>query len=453
MTFENKSLKDYIKKFNDLEAIFDSMPTGVFAILDAELNIGTLNKTAEKTLGISHLKCIGKNFDMIFKENFRGLRNLIEETIQYRRPVKNFTLEVEKHDGRIQTFLISTAIIENESQSEMGIVLVLNDISEMTRLRKAYIASKRFGPLIGVSDQIKKVFTLIESVAQYDTSVLISGETGTGKELAAHAIHQFSPRASKPFIPVACSALTSTLLESELFGHVKGAFTGASKERIGRFELANGGTLFLDEIGTLGLDLQVKLLRTLQERIIERVGSSKPLPVDVRIISASNRDLHILIAKGEFREDLFYRLKVFQIDMPPLRERKTDIIILADYFIEKFNSLYNRNVLSLSSQTKESLMRYNWPGNVRELENAIEHALVLTPGKIIERDFLPSEIRHMSSNGKPPVPTGIDLNAEEELLRRTLESHNYNISKAAKSLSMHRTTLWRKMKEFGIEKV
>jgi two-component system response regulator HydG len=445
------TIQDYIKKFNDLESVFDSMPTGVFAILDADLKIGTLNKMAEKILGISPERILGKRFEQVFESRFPGLKNVIDETIRYRRPVKNFTLEIESA-GEPQTFLLSTALIEGAQDDELGVVLVLHDVTETTRLRKAFIASKRFGPMIGTSDVIKKVFALIETVAQYDTSVLICGETGTGKELVARAIHQFSPRADGPFIPVACSALSSMLLESELFGHEKGAFTGAYRERRGRFELAEGGTLFLDEVGTLSLDVQVKLMRTLQERTIERVGSSVTRPVDVRIISATNRNLATLIERGDFREDLFYRLKVLQIDVPPLRERKVDIAVLTDHFIEKFNTLYNRNILGASSQAKEALMRYIWPGNVRELENAVEHALVLTPGKIIEREYLPPEIRHMEANGTPPPPTMVDLNSEEENIRRVLEAYDYNITKAAKSLDMHRTTLWRKMKEFGIEK-
>jgi len=446
------TVEDYIKKFDDLSSVFDSMPTGVFAILDAKLNIGTLNKIAEYILEISSSDCIGKNFNEIFQERFPGLRAVIEETIQYHRPIKNFTLEIEKDPSGIKTYLISTSVLEGASENDFGVVLVMHDISEVTRLRKAFIASRQFGPLIGSSEVIKKVFTLIETVAEYDTSVMIYGETGTGKELVARAIHQFSPRADKPFIPVACSALTSNLLESELFGHEKGAFTGAIKERMGRFELAEGGTLFLDEVGTLTLDVQVKLLRALQERVIERVGSSKPRPVNVRILSATNRNLHHLISQGEFREDLFYRLKVLQIDIPPLRERKLDITLLTDHFIEKFNSLYNRNIISVSSRAKKLLFTYDWPGNVRELENAIEHALVLSPGKIIEPEYLPPEIRHMQPDGTPPPPTGINLQQEEEDIRRTLLSYHYNISKAAESLKMHRTTLWRKMKEFGIDK-
>jgi len=446
------SLQDYVQKFNELSVIFDSMPTGVFAILDPNLNIATINRTASAILGSDTHSIIGKKAKGIFESHFPGILKLIEETIQNHRPVKNFTLEIEDQNAEVRTYLVSTALISESEQAESGIVLVLHDISEVTRLRKTAMALHSFGALIGGSPGMKEVYSLIETVAQYDTTVLIYGETGTGKEIVARTIHERSHRANMPFVPVSCSALSSTLLESELFGHVKGAFTGAIKDRQGRFEMANGGTIFLDEIGTLSLDIQVKLLRTIQERVIERVGSSEIIPVNVRVISATNRVLTELIAKGDFRDDLYYRLKVFQINLPPLRERRQDIPLLADHFVERFNLLHNRKLIGLSPAAKELLLQYPWPGNVRELENAIEHALVLSPGKIIESHCLPPEIRHTRPNGTPPPPVKADLNTEEENIRRALAAFYGNISRAAESLGMHRTTLWRKMKEFGIKR-
>lgn len=446
------SLRDYVQKFNELSIIFDSMPTGVFAILDQNFNIATVNKTASSILGVNSNSVIGRNAREIFESRFPGILKIIEETIHNRRTVKNFTLEIEDASAEIRTYLVSTALTEETPQADFGIVLVLHDISEMIQLRKTAMSMHSFGALIGGSPIMKEVYSLIETVAQYDTTVLIYGETGTGKELVARTIHDCSHRAGGPFVPVSCSALSSTLLESELFGHVKGAFTGAIKDRRGRFEIAGGGTIFLDEVGTLSLDIQVKLLRTIQERQIERVGSSESIPVNIRVISATNRILTELAAKGEFRDDLYYRLKVFQMNLPPLRERRLDIPILADHFIDKFNKLYNRNLIGLSAAAKELLMNYFWPGNVRELENAIEHALVLSPGKVIEYQSLPPEIRHAKVNGTPPPPPTEDLNNEEEKIRRALASFSGNVSRAAASLGMHRTTLWRKMREFGIKK-
>jgi len=448
----NKTLRDYVQRFNELSTVFNSMPTGVFAILDRKSNIASINKTAGKILGLDSRSLIGKNAREVFENRFPGIQKLIDETIKNHRAVRNFNLEIEDSDANVKTYLVSTAITEELDPTDYGIVLVLHDISEVTRLRKAAIAQQSFGQLIGQSPNMKKIYSLIETVAQFDTTVLIYGETGTGKELAARTIHQYSHRSNGPFVPVSCSALSSSLLESELFGHVKGAFTGAIKNRSGRFEIAKGGTVFLDEIGTLSIDIQLKLLRTIQERVIERVGSSEPIPIDVRIIAATNRDLSELVAKNQFREDLYYRLKVFQIDIPPLRERRLDIPILSDHFIERFNRLYNRKVIGFSSVSKEQLMKYLWPGNVRELENAIEHAMVLTTGKIIEPLHLPIEIRHMKINGSPPPPQIHDFDTEEENIRRALASFGGNVSRAAASLRMHRTTLWRKMRELGITK-
>jgi len=446
------TVQDYVKKFDELSMIFDIMPTGVFAILDQKSNIATLNRTATQILGIDTESVIGKSARDVFEDRFPGIQKLIDETIQSKRPIKNFTLEIENPDAEIKSFLVSTNLKEGIHPEDIAVVLVLYDISEITRLRKAILSKHQFGQLIGSSEEMKKIYSLIQTIAQYDTTVLIVGETGTGKELVARTIHEFSHRSNGPFIPVNCSALASSLLESELFGHVKGAFTGAIKNRRGRFEVANDGTIFLDEIGTLSLDVQVKLLRTLQERIIERVGSSESLAINTRIISATNRDLSELISRGEFREDLYYRLKVFQINLPSLRERRLDIPLIANHFIEKYNRLYNRNIIGLSSKAKERLMNYYWPGNVRELENAIEHALVLAQGKVIESQYLPPEIRFMKNNGTPPPPPERDLNKEEEKIRRALAAKAGNVSKAASALGMHRTTLWRKMREFGIQR-
>ena len=448
----SKNLHEYVQKFNELAAVFDSMPTGVFAILDRELNIATINKAASQIIGRDAQSVIGRNVRDMFEDGFPGIKALIEKTIEDHRPVKNFNLEITDRHAQVRTYLVSTAIIEETDSIEPGIILVLHDVSETTRLRKATISMQSFGSLIGATTNMKEVYSLIETVSQYDTTVLVYGETGTGKELVARTIHEQSHRSKGPFIPVSCSALSSSLLESELFGHVKGAFTGAIRDRRGRFELANRGTIFLDEVGTLSLDVQVKLLRTIQERVIEPVGNARAIPIDVRVISATNRDLSELVAKNEFREDLYYRLKVFQMDLPPLRARRMDIPLLADAFIERFNNLYNRKVIGLSTLAKEWLMTYAWPGNVRELENAIEHALVLTPGKTIEPHYLPPEIRHMSENGTAPPPPAQDLGTEEERIRRGLAAFGGNVSRTARHLGMHRTTLWRKMREFGIRR-
>ena len=309
-----------------------------------------------------------------------------------------------------------------------------------------------FAGIIGESAKMRAVFDLVERVADSDSTILINGETGTGKGLIAHAVHQQSYRRDQPFVSINCGAIPENLLESELFGHVKGAFTGATSSRQGRFQMADNGTLFLDEIGTLNIELQVKLLRVLQERVVEPVGSNKSFPINVRIISASNRDLSELVKQNEFREDLLYRLKVLQINLPPLRNRKEDIALLVSHFIDRLNLYYNKNIIGISNTALEILNNYPWPGNIRELENSIEHAFVLTNGSIIEAFTLPIDIQHFGEVGNLVPPKRIDLGEEEEKIRKALISFSGNMELTAENLGVHRSTLWRKMKEFNISK-
>lgn len=317
--------------------------------------------------------------------------------------------------------------------------------------------------IAGKSQAIQRIIELSEKLSKANSTVLIMGESGTGKELFAKLIHQKSSRNSKPFIPVNCAAIPSELLESELFGHEKGAFTGATFMRPGRFELANGGTIFLDEIGDMPLHLQVKLLRVLQERSFERVGGTKPLKVDVRIIAATNRNLESEVKEGRFREDLYWRLNVIPIVIPPLRERKEDIPVLCDYFIDKFASIFGFKI-KLKQEIMELFLSYNWPGNVRELENLIERLYVLSEGTEIEIDDIPERIRFYENafsrdlipEELNPFTAGIDLNEvlreyEKKLILHALNLHNWVKSRAAKYLNINRTTLIEKMKRLEIK--
>jgi len=446
------TFSEYIKKFDELRTVFNSLPDGVVAILDEDMNIMTANKAIAEMLQMPLKNIIGKKSVEIFNKNIPGLIEAIEKTIKNRKGIRNYTIDFVTPSGDTNSFLVSTAIIEEVNASETGIVLILHDVSEITKLRKIALQMDRYGEIIGKSDKMKSIYALIETIKHYDTSVLIVGETGTGKELIARTIHNISDRKNKPFVPVNCSALPDNLIESELFGHVKGAFTGAISNRPGRFNVAEGGTLFLDEVGTLHKGIQVKLLRVLQEKIVEPLGSSIGIPVDVRIISATNRDLTELVAKKEFREDLYYRLKIMQINLPPLREKKEDIPLLVECFITKMNRYHNKNILGISPKAEEMLINYLWPGNIRELENVIEHAFVLADGPLLEIKHCPPEIRHSGMNGIPPIPPERDLSSEEQSIRRALLSTRGNINKAAEILGLHRTTLWRKMREFRIDK-
>ena len=423
-----------IFKFQDIQ---EWIPTPIMLLSWPQQKLILANQRARNLFPIVCEKN-GSMSDWI--RDFPGLGLAIEK-------LQAFDIKVEHLPSKRWFHIFIMPVIENKEIKGICLsTILLKSTGADTQLEKLFM------PLVGSSKSMAHVHTTIEAIAKYETSVLITGETGTGKELVARAIHASSPRSNGPFVPVNCSALSSTLLESELFGHVRGGFTGAIKDRKGRFEMADQGTLFLDEIASLDMDVQVKLLRFLQERVIERVGSSHPVQVNVRIISATNRNLIELIRKEKFRQDLYYRLKVIQVELPSLRERQEDIPELVDYFINRFNRLYKRDIRGMSQTTLKMLEAYPWPGNVRELENAIEHAFVLTDQAIIDAKFLPSEIRIATENGYSTSPATSSPQSEEESIRRALLAFNGNVSKAAKTLNMHRTTLWRKMRELDIAK-
>lgn len=317
------------------------------------------------------------------------------------------------------------------------------------------LVNKRYGfqNIIGNSPAMERVFKIVRQVAPTRATVLIQGESGTGKELIAHAIHLNSPRTGHPFVPVNCGALSSTLLESELFGYEKGAFTNALRTKPGRFELADGGTIFLDEISETSPDFQVKLLRVLQQQTFERVGGIETLHVDVRVIAATNRDLKQLVTAGQFREDLFYRLNVVQIPLPPLRERREDIPLLIDVFFKEFTQANGRDGVRLSPKAMSMMQDYSWPGNVRQLRNVIEGLVVMSTGKELGPRDLPQEIRQEGpSTGGLTLRPGISLaDAERELIKATLAEQHDNRLQTAKILGISRKTLYRKMEDYGIE--
>jgi Nif-specific regulatory protein len=313
----------------------------------------------------------------------------------------------------------------------------------------------RFKPsnIIGNSKQMQDVYDQIAQVCRSNTTVLIRGESGTGKELVAHAIHYNSERAEKPFIRVNCAALPETLVESELFGHEKGAFTGALTTRQGRFELAHGGTIFLDEVGDFSPATQVKLLRVLQEREFERVGGNQPIKVDVRIIAATNRDLEAMIVEAKFRQDLYYRLNVFSIHLPALRERKADILMLADYFVAKYAKANHKQVKRISTPAIDMLMSYHWPGNVRELENCIERAVIVSTDEVLHGYSLPPTLQTAEASGtapKGPLQAALD-NVEREMLTETLKSCRGNMAKAARSLGITERLMGLRVKKHGVD--
>jgi DNA-binding NtrC family response regulator len=355
---------------------------------------------------------------------------------------------------------ITKPIIDNEIRVVLERLVKQKELlDENVKLKEqlSAVTRERFFNIVGKDEKMQKIYTLIEAICATRSTVLINGESGTGKHLIAHAIHECNElEKGKPFVEVSCGALTETLLESELFGHVKGAFTGAIKDKVGRFELADGGTIFLDEIDACTPNLQVKLLRVLQEGEFERVGESNTQKVDVRVIAATNQDLHQLIAKGTFRNDLFYRLNIISIDLPTLRERKIDIPLLAKEFVIKHSKRVSKKIDGISEKAQSILMAYNWPGNIRELENVIERAVILTKGPmIVPEDFPESLFAHRGKGELKEENHKLKealKDPEKDLITRALDSVEWNRNEAAQVLGINRTTLYKKMLRYGLLK-
>ncbi|MGE0450705.1 MAG: sigma 54-interacting transcriptional regulator [Vicinamibacterales bacterium] len=326
-------------------------------------------------------------------------------------------------------------------------------VDENTHLRQELKERYDFSSIIGTSGPVRQMYEQMAQVASTNTTVMIRGESGTGKELIAHAIHYNSPRANKPFVKVSCAALPDSLIESELFGYERGAFTGAEQRKKGRFELAEGGTLFLDEIGDINLSTQVKLLRVLQEREFERLGSTETIKVNVRLLAATNKDMERAIAAGTFREDLYYRLNVFAIFVPPLRERKADLLLLVDHFLEKFSREHHKNIKRISTPAIDMLMSYHWPGNVRELENTLERAVLMCDGQVIHGHHLPPSLQTAEASGTVTRVSLADAVAgfEKDLIQDALKTTRGNRAKAARLLDTTERVLNYKVKKYGID--
>jgi DNA-binding NtrC family response regulator len=344
---------------------------------------------------------------------------------------------------------------EEEVVAVVGRALERRALQREVVFLRSELASREDGEIVGQSVEMRKLALLIGQVSRTSATVLVTGESGTGKELIARAIHRQGPRRDKPFVPVNPAAIVESLLESELFGHERGAFTGAYQKKLGKFELAQGGTLFLDEIATLKAELQVKLLRVLQEREIERVGGTRRIPVDVRIIAATNGDLKRAIAGGTFREDLYYRLNVVPIAVPPLRSRRHDVPLLVDHFVRKYNQRFGKRVTGLAPEALAALEDYRWPGNVRELQNVIERAVALGEGPMIQLEDLPMDVvmgeRHLREGDAPALPLSEALDqVERQIVSRVLERVRWSQNEAAEILGLHRNTLLRKIAKWGL---
>ena len=426
--------------------LLDSVPDGVFTV-DADWRITFFNRAAEQITGIRRQEALGRRCCDVFRASICETACALKQTLATHRPVANKVVYIVNARGERIPISISTAALKDARGKTIGGVESFRDLRLVNELRREAEQQDSFSDIIGRSAAMRQLFDLLPPVAESDSTVLVEGPSGTGKELFARAIHQLSRRHAKKFIALNCGALPDTLLESELFGYKAGAFTDARKDKPGRFALAEGGTIFLDEIGDISPAMQTRLLRVLQERVYEPLGGVETMRCDVRVIAASNKPLRGLVKEGKFREDLFYRVHVVRLELPPLRERREDIPLLVDHFVARFNRLKGRDIAGVSDAVLARLMKYDFPGNIRELENIIEHAFVLCRSGQIELPHLPPHLRGAEDEVSSGLPSGLTLAAMEKLLiRDALRRHKGNRAAAARELGMDVSTLFRKLK-------
>jgi PAS domain S-box-containing protein len=443
------------------KSVVDTIQDGIM-IVNPQGTIISINRAFEDISGYKKSQIVGKSCSTINCSSCEVIRR--EENCHWCVMFKKGSLKKQKcsltrKDGRIVHIFKNASVLKDQNGVVTGAVETMTDITDLMdkeaqieNYRRELDAEDRFYGMIGVSEPMQQVFELITNAAQSDAPVIIFGESGTGKEMVAKAIHDAGGRSNQPYMKVNCAALNESLLESELFGHVKGAYTGAHQSREGRFEAANGGDIFLDEIGDLPLSTQVKLLRVLEEKVVERVGDNRSIKADVRIISATNRDLPKLIDKGAFREDFYYRINVIPIHIPPLRERIEDIPLLARSFFNRILLKSNKKIDGIAKTAMDALVSYTWPGNARELKSAFEFAVVTCPGGMIDPDHLPPQILATPSPCAPPEI--IEHESLDDVKRRrlvdALKRANGNQSEAARLLGMSRTSVWNQMKKFAL---
>ncbi|MBD3219128.1 MAG: PAS domain-containing protein [candidate division Zixibacteria bacterium] len=428
------------------EIIFNSISDGVFTV-NGDCIITSFNKAAEEITGFKEDEAVGKHCYDIFRTEICNKKCALKDTLKSNVPVENARVTIITRDGCEIPISVSTTMLKDENGELIGGVEFFRDISEIDYLEKSLERKQALRDIVSVNDKMQKLIALLPDIADSDCSVLVEGPSGCGKELFAQVLHNLSPRKYGPYIRINCAALPANLLESELFGYEKGAFTDAKRDKPGQFCLANGGTLLLDEISEMDIALQVKLLRVLNNGEYRPLGSTKTMRTDARVIAATNADLATEIKNGRFRKDLYYRINVVDIKIPALSERPEDIPLLVNHFIQVFKQKTRRAVKRMSPEAMNMLRKYAFPGNVRELENAVEHAFVMCHGEEIKPHHLPHNITddHVESNGISPVSS-----SEKKIIQEALQRNGGNKTRTARELGVHRSTLWRKIKTYGI---
>ncbi len=431
------------------DSILESIADGVFTV-DQDWRITYFNRAAEKITGIKRQEALGRKCFEVFKANICEEGCFLRKSLESKQANLHKSAYIVRNDGKRVPISISTAVLRDDAGAIIGGVETFRSLAAVEALRKELKQRYSFQDIVSKNKKMQELFQILPQVAESDASVLIEGESGTGKELFARALHSLSRRKQGPLVAVNCGALPDTLLESELFGYRAGAFTDARADHPGRFALADGGTIFLDEIGDVSPALQVRLLRVLQEKTIEPLGATQSTKVDVRVVAASNRSLEELVRDGSFREDLYYRINVVSLRIPPLRERRDDIPLLVEHFIAHFNHLTGKDISQLDPAAMALLLRHEFPGNVRELMNIIEHAFVLCPGGVLMTDHLPAQLWPRQNEPNITRPQNLD-DAQAQLIGEALARNGYHQGQTAAELGIHKTTLWRKMKKLGIE--
>ncbi len=446
----NQKSLEILSEKNRLESIFNSRTEGTFTI-DDDWKITSFNHSAERITGYSQEEAIGQQCWDIFKSKLCKNGCQMEFSMSEQKTMVDNELVISKKNNEQIPIRVNSAPLFDGVNNTIGGVETFLDISEIKNLTTHLEERYKFENIIGRSKVMQKLYVMLENVSQTDSTVLITGDSGTGKELVARAIHLNSHRNTDPFVVVNCSAFVETLLESELFGHERGAFTGAIRTKLGHFELAQGGTLFLDEIGDVSLAVQVKLLRVLETRKFQRVGGTKNINLDIRLIAATNKDLKEEVRSGAFREDLYYRINVFNIHLPPLKERLDDLPLLLKHFLEKLNYKFNKNIECICPEVSNILQNHTWPGNIRELENVLEHTFVLCHTNSIKPEHLPIWLSNQAKAQSENDSNNTSIqSAEIQVIKDTLIKFDGNRKKTAECLSIDVSTLWRKMKKYNL---